>query len=118
MDTRVDLHAQGRAASLTDTEIAAAAGISLSKLATLVVRADGAQPFTAAANFGGFRATNLATPTATTDAATKAYVDALGLWQTYTPTWSGLTVGNATVMARWARVNKVIYVEIILIWGS
>lgn len=38
---------------------------------------DGSLAFTANQSFGGFRATNLGTPSASTDAVTKAYVDAL-----------------------------------------
>lgn len=53
------------AATITDAEIAAAAAIASTKLAN----------FSADRNAGGFKLTNLATPTAGTDAATMAYVD-------------------------------------------
>ncbi len=45
------------------------------KTTTELVAADGTRAFTAAQSMGGFKITNLATPTVTTDAATKGYVD-------------------------------------------
>lgn len=42
------------------------------------LKKDGTNAATADLNAGGFKITNLGTPTATTDAATKAYVDAAG----------------------------------------
>ena len=49
---------------------------------TAVMLLDGSQAMTAAINLGGFRATNSATPTSSTDLATKGYVDnvATGAW--------------------------------------
>lgn len=44
---------------------------------TSAILRDGTQAPTANVGWGGFKITNLGTPTATTDAATKAYVDAL-----------------------------------------
>lgn len=45
--------------------------------ATVVLR-NGSQAMQAALSLGGFKITNLATPTVSTDAATKAYADAIG----------------------------------------
>ncbi|MCG3175460.1 MAG: hypothetical protein MOGMAGMI_00389 [Candidatus Omnitrophica bacterium] len=42
-----------------------------------VIKKDGTVTFTAVQSMGGFKLTNLATPTADTDAATKEYVDAV-----------------------------------------
>lgn len=61
--------------TLTNAKISASAGIELSKLAEAVIQADGGQAFTADQSLGGFKLTNLGTPTAAGDAATKGYVD-------------------------------------------
>lgn len=61
--------------SATVTDKFAAASIALSKLAEAVIEADGGQAFTADQSMGGFKLTNLGTPTLGTDAATKTYVD-------------------------------------------
>jgi len=53
----------------------AAASIALSKLAEAVIEADGGTPFTANQSMGGFKLTNVGTPTVGTDAANKDYVD-------------------------------------------
>lgn len=73
--TQIDGGRQIRAATITNAEIAAAANIALSKLAEAVVQADGGQAFTADQSMGTFKLTNLGAPSATTDAATKGYVD-------------------------------------------
>lgn len=52
-----------------------AGSIAESKLADTFIRADGANNFSANQSLGGFRLTNLGAPTASTDAATKGYVD-------------------------------------------
>ena len=60
---------------IVDADINGSAGILLSKLAEAVIQADGGQAFTADQSIGGFKLTNLGTPTASTDAANKSYVD-------------------------------------------
>lgn len=53
-----------------------ASSIALDRLAEAVLRADGGTQWTGNQNAGGWKLTGLGTPTADTDAATKAYVDA------------------------------------------
>ena len=69
-----------RDASITNDDIAAAAAIATTKLAdgAAFLKSSGAVAMAADFNFGGFKGTNLGTPTLSTDAATKAYVDAQG----------------------------------------
>lgn len=76
---------QIKAGTISNADIHASAAIALSKLAEAVIQADGGQAFTADQSMGGFKLTNLGTPTAGTDAATKTYVDGVtaGLsWKT------------------------------------
>lgn len=73
--TQIRGNTQIKSGTITDAEIAAAAGIALSKLAEAVIQADGGQAFTADQSMGGFKLTNLGTPTTGSDAATKTYVD-------------------------------------------
>jgi hypothetical protein len=49
---------------------------------------------------------------------TAAELNAIGTWTTWTPTWSNLTVGNGTVVARYSQINKVIHMRANLVWGS
>ena len=49
--------------------------ISDDRLASTFIKANGTNAFTADQSHGGFKITNLATPTAASDAATKGYVD-------------------------------------------
>jgi hypothetical protein len=58
-----------------NTDIAAAAGIALTKLSKVPITPDGATAFTAAQSMGSQKITSMADPTAATDAATKQYVD-------------------------------------------
>jgi hypothetical protein len=53
----------------------AAASIALDRLAEAVIQADGGQAFTADQSMGGFKLTNLGTPTGALDATNKQYVD-------------------------------------------
>lgn len=73
--TQIDGGRQIRANTITNNEISTSAAIALSKLATPVIAANGSQAHTADQSMGGFKLTNVATPTSDTDAATKGYVD-------------------------------------------
>lgn len=76
--TQLDGGRQIRAGTITNAEIAAAAGILTTKLANGAdfIQRGGTVAYTADQSHGGFKITSLGTPTASTDAATKAYVDA------------------------------------------
>lgn len=39
-------------------------------------------------------------------------------WVSYTPTWTNLSVGNGTVVARYTQIGKTIFARIQLTWGS
>lgn len=49
-----------------------------------------------------------------------AAVEALpiGAWQSWTPTWSGLTLGNATVVAKYTRIGRTIHFRLSYVHGS
>jgi hypothetical protein len=64
-------------ATIGNAQIASDAAIALSKLAESVIQADGGQAFTGDQSVGGNKLTNLGTPTDSTDAATKGYVDSV-----------------------------------------
>ena len=41
---------------------------------------------------------------------TAAIMNSIGAaFETYTPTWTGITVGNATQSFRYGRINKLVY---------
>jgi len=63
--------------AVTTQQIAPDAGIATTQLAdgANLVNRSGSVPFTGSQSFGGNRASNLATPSAASDAATKGYVD-------------------------------------------
>lgn len=77
--TQINGGSQIQSATITNTQIAAAAAIATSKLAqgANFIQRDGSVVFTADQSFGGFKITSLADPVSATDAATKSYVDAL-----------------------------------------
>lgn len=75
--TQIDGGKQIRAATITNAEISASAGIALSKLAESVLQADGGQAFTADMPAGGFKITGLGNGTADSDAATVGQMNAL-----------------------------------------
>jgi hypothetical protein len=39
-------------------------------------------------------------------------------WQTFSPTWTNLSVGNGTVIARYAQIGKTTFFTIALLFGS
>lgn len=49
---------------------------------------------------------------------TAAQLNAIGEWITYTPTWTNLTVGNATQNFRYLQVNDGIFVIGSLVFGN
>lgn len=65
--------------TITNADISASAAIASSKLSdgANFVKKDGSVALTANLNAGGFKVTNLGAPSAASDAATKAYADAL-----------------------------------------
>jgi len=77
--TKIDGARQIADATITNTQIAAAAAIATTKLANGAdfIQRGGSVAFTADQSHGGFKITNVANPVATTDVANKAYVDAL-----------------------------------------
>src|SRR4051812_10610908 len=77
--TQIRGNTQIIAATITNAEIAAAAAIATTKLAdsaNFVLRG-GSVAFTSDQSLGGNKLTNVGTPSASTDAATKGYVDGL-----------------------------------------
>jgi hypothetical protein len=41
-----------------------------------------------------------------------------GSWTSFTPTWTNLTVGNATQTAKYCQIGKVLFFEVRLVFGS
>lgn len=39
-------------------------------------------------------------------------------WASYTPTWTNLSVGNGTVVAKYVKVNKTVIARLSLVFGS
>lgn len=62
------------------------------------------------------------TPTGSTELATKAYVDALGTWQSYTPVWTAATtnpvLNNGTLTGKYCQIGKLVFVKFRLVIGS
>jgi len=76
--TKIRGNTQIKTGSITNVEIAANAGIELSKLAegAELIKRDGSVAFTGNIDAGSNKVVNVSTPTASGDAANKAYVDA------------------------------------------
>tara|TARA_R100001129_G_scaffold150670_1_gene112817 strand:+ start:989 stop:1459 length:471 start_codon:yes stop_codon:yes gene_type:complete len=49
---------------------------------------------------------------------TAAQLNSIGDWTSYTPTWTELTIGNATQDFKYAEVNGIVVVSGRLVWGS
>jgi len=45
-------------------------------------------------------------------------VDEEAAWQDFTPTWTNVTVGNGTVVARYTQIGKIVYGYVSLTLGS
>jgi hypothetical protein len=75
--TKIRGNTQIKSSTITNVEIAANAGIELSKLAegAELIKRDGSVAFTGDVNLGSHKITNLAAPTQPNDAVRKAYVD-------------------------------------------
>jgi hypothetical protein len=41
-----------------------------------------------------------------------------GAWTSFTPTWSNVTVGNATITAKYCQIGKIIFVKVFFRFGS
>jgi|DEB0MinimDraft_4_1074332.scaffolds.fasta_scaffold34947_4 hypothetical protein len=52
------------------------------------------------------------------DVLTAADLNDIGTWTTYTPVWTGVTVGNGTVTARYCQINKLVFWQVELVVGS
>lgn len=74
--TQINGGTQIRAASITSDRLASGT-VADDRLATSYIKADGTRAFTGNVSLGNNRITSLADPSASTDAATKAYVDGL-----------------------------------------
>lgn len=96
MATQINGQTQIRDGTIKNAQIASDAAIALSKLAEAVIQADGGQAFTADQSMGGFKLTNVATPTASTDVANKAYVDAAVVGIDWKPSVRVATTTNGT----------------------
>lgn len=75
--TQIDGGKQIRAATITNNEISASAGIADTKLAVSYIKADGTRAFTANQALGGFKFTGTADATADTDVPSWGQVKAL-----------------------------------------
>jgi hypothetical protein len=75
--TQIDGSRQIKSATITTTQLSASAGITDGQLATPYVKADGTRAFTAAQSMGGFKLTNIADGTTSTDAASYGQMVAL-----------------------------------------
>lgn len=95
--TQIDLHRQGKAGTLTDTEIASGAAIALSKLAEAVLQADGGQALTGNLPFGGFKGTGAADGTADSDLCTVGQARQFAASKDWKDACDVATTGNVTL---------------------
>jgi hypothetical protein len=49
---------------------------------------------------------------------TAAELNAIGTATAFTPTWTNLTVGDATVTGNYWRINELVFWKVELIWGT
>lgn len=49
---------------------------------------------------------------------TAAELNAIGTWTTWTPSWTNVTVGNGTVLARYTQLNKRVLIRLKFTLGS
>ena len=52
------------------------------------------------------------------DVLTAADLNGIGVWQDFTPTLTGLTIGNGTVTARYCQINKFVAWQVEIVCGS
>ena len=85
--------------TITNAQINSAAAIATSKLAdgANFIKKDGSVAFTADQSAGGFKITNIATPVSSTDAANKAYVDAVTQARSWKDAVRVTTTANITL---------------------
>lgn len=102
--TKIRGNTQIIADTITNTEINSAAAIATSKLADAAnfILRGGSVPFTADQSIGGFKLTNLGTPTAGTDAANKNYVDTLVNGLDWKASVRAATTANGTLATAFA----------------
>lgn len=55
---------------------------------------------------------------ATTPAKLTSGTGSSWAWQSWTPTWTNLTVGNGTVTARYIQIGKTVFYRVFLLWGN
>jgi hypothetical protein len=105
--TQINGGTQIKSATITTTQISASAGITDGQLATAYIKADGTRAFTATQSFGGFEATNAATPTSSSSLATKGYVDGLSQGLDTKPSARAATTGAETFTVSSGNVTQI-----------
>lgn len=67
---------------------------------------------------GNIDATNIADGSITGSKISGGNSSMFTAWQSWTPTWTNLTVGNGTVTAKYVQIGKSIQFKLSLVWGS